>query len=126
MKVSILFESESDMEYRQQLIDASEKYPMIISDVHHRWGFITDLPKNINQDQLDQLCALSFSNCDVETLVYFRQHHDIIYSNTNENKKSNYINTATQFLTPINYLILTWAQYVERCNDSYDDNDFED
>lgn len=125
MKVGVLLEDDR-VNSIKTLLDAFDKYPMIIFELAAEWGFITDLPLDITQQQLDKLIKLSFTAGSYETIEWAKIHTNmLIYQNHNKQRAHNYI-LSNHNLRP-NELISTWSQFVERIGNLEEVNsDFEE
>lgn len=130
MKLSKLFEDVDEVKYL--LRQMAYKYPMI-DCIHLNSAFITDLPKDIQLPQLQQLCKISFSD-QVYTHLYDNHHRygrptirvidqPILINNEIINYVVQYDHYAN-----IDDMCCNWKQYCNRINDAIGtyDNDFED
>lgn len=119
MKVNKLFEN--DHATHMKLNDAAHKYPLILNEIPQTYAFITDIPKNINNAQLNQLVNMSFNE---DTLLYFEDLQMRIVSD--QHNISHLIWMFQRHNIPIDKAITTWKQFCNHVNSRIPTNDFED
>lgn len=126
MKLKHLFENDDIV---QQIWNLRYHYPLV-SFIHAPDVFIQDLPKNLTNEQLQQLCKLSLSEP-----VYNHIYRDYSHSRMNviqsphriKDTIAGYLNSIDPKYIELRDMLYTWKRFCDLINDALlDNNDFED